>query len=435
MMNPNGEWDYWNGLEEDLSSFYAEDNPPGHTPFSSSLLPPPPSSSRPVKRRKTSSNPNGDPHEPPSPPLNPSSFSTPFSSPQMTSSGWPSPQMTSALPFFGSPTSTPLPTPYPVSVSDIPPMSLSDMSRLPPIDPQHHHSMQFLPPYSYLPPPPSSSSSQRSGGVGVGGEGVDPYGRPLYSEHTHSRSILSEDPSGHLLMSDASFQDPRMVMLDPTKPMNPYEDLKRQMICSLSYEIQLAMTSPEGQMSMMGGGAGAEERERERERDGMQPQDFTVAACQLDLPLLVAVLESREQWEGLEEGSALSNLCASVSSTLGISPSPLSANGQKLQLNPSGGKSKEPLSRTERLIRIEEATAELRYTVDRVLTPLYDFVAYRDLLLQHQCLMFRQLIKQICELQPHFNDLSMNFDTLCQHLRKRPRPPKCLVEKREDDLK
>jgi len=293
---------------------------------------------------------------------------------------------------------------------------------------------------------PSSSSSR------ILPSEVDAYGRSMYSDQ-HARSILSDDP--HMMMGgESTFQDPRMVLLDPSKQMNPYEDLKRQMICSLSYEIQLAMTSPDTQMGLTpSSGGGEREGERGGERGsggggggerggegggGMLPQDFTHAACQLDLPLLVAILDSREQWEGLEEGSALSNSCASVSSSLGIatslslppSSSSSASSGMKLP-----AKAKESLSRNDRLVRIEEATAELKYTVDRVLNPLYDFVAYRDYLLQHQCITFRQLIKQICELQPHYNDLSMNFETLCQHLRKRPRPPKSLLEKREDDLK
>eukprot|EP00008_Paramoeba_atlantica_P015113 CAMPEP_0201492564 /NCGR_PEP_ID=MMETSP0151_2-20130828/33691_1 /ASSEMBLY_ACC=CAM_ASM_000257 /TAXON_ID=200890 /ORGANISM="Paramoeba atlantica, Strain 621/1 / CCAP 1560/9" /LENGTH=351 /DNA_ID=CAMNT_0047879445 /DNA_START=32 /DNA_END=1087 /DNA_ORIENTATION=+ len=161
-------------------------------------------------------------------------------------------------------------------------------------------------------------------------------------------------------------------------PLNPYESLKRNMLYSIALELQAHQSSVEA--------------------NDLNPEP---GMYHLDVDHLGLILESGS-WEGDQPP---------VSGALNYRK-PSKADG---------------LTRAERVSRLQDAMAELTYTVDRVLNPLYEFLITRDELLQQQSRHFRQLIKQISELQPHYNDLSINFETLCQFLRRRRNPPKSLL--------
>jgi hypothetical protein len=353
-MNQNSEWDYWPGIDDEISSFY-EDHNQNAASFSGA---PNPNNLRPPKRRRV----GGEHGEPPSPPTQ--NFNSAFSSPQM--GPWPSPQLgPNTAHFFspkmiGSPTSASHPVVYP---QEIPPMVLSG---LPPMDPNHP-----MPPYpfQYMARPMD-----------------DPFGRGPYDQH--GRSMLTEDAPQILLPDSVTYHhDPRLPMYDPTK--NPYEELKRQMLFTLAYEIQTHNSTLESH----------------------DPNHELPPVPQLDINTLSSLLETRDYDD---DKTPLASLSMN-----------LLAPGAKMR-------PKENMSRAERITRLENAMGELNFIVERVLNPLIEFVNARDEILQHQSQYYRQLIKQIRELQPHYEDLSRNFETLCQHLKRRPRPPKSLIEKRDD---
>ena len=128
-------------------------------------------------------------------------------------------------------------------------------------------------------------------------------------------------------------------------------------------------------------------------------------AAMLDIEHLNVILESPEGDIAAEE--------LDKEETLGEKGGDVKVEGQRKR-------KREQLTHEERVVRLQEAMEELKYTTERVLHPLHCFVVEREELVQQQSQHFDQLVKQIAELQPHYSSLCKNFEMLCKHLRRKP---------------